>query len=178
MKNFVTKKQFGQLLLGWLVIMAVLFLWELAERGGLLHIIGLGRLLRPLCAVLFAVWLARRHTREMASIKQKSIWIYGLLCVICFLILTFVNEGYFLRQITYSLSRIMGIDNDSVFFAPNGIPKEPRHLFYWFLCICYIDYNPLLSLLVEFGVYGVVKTICIKHNQKKGEVSPIAEQIN
>ena len=68
MRGFVTRKQTGQLLLGWLIVMAVLFLWELAERGGLLSIIGLGRLLRPLCAALFAVWLAHRHSRDTASI--------------------------------------------------------------------------------------------------------------
>ena len=178
MRGFVTRKQTGQLLLGWLIVMAVLFLWELAERGGLLSIIGLGRLLRPLCAALFAVWLAHRHSRDTASIEQKDAWIFGLICVICLFLLTFANASYFFRRITYSLSRIMGIDNDSVFFVPNGIPKEPRHMLYWFLCICYIDYNPLLALLVECGVYDVVKAICVKHNQKKGKVNPIAEQIN
>lgn len=95
MRGFVTRKQTGQLLLGWLIVMAVLFLWELAERGGLLSIIGLGRLLRPLCAALFAVWLAHRHSRDTASIEQKDAWIFGLICVICLFLLTFANASYF-----------------------------------------------------------------------------------
>lgn len=77
MNPFVTKKQIGQLLLGWIVIMAVLFLWELAERGGLLYIFRLSLVLRPLCAALFAVWLACRHARDIASIELKDAWISG-----------------------------------------------------------------------------------------------------
>lgn len=169
MNPFVTKKQIGQLLLGWIVIMAVLFLWELAERGGLLHIFRLSLVLRPLCAALFAVWLARRHARDTAGIELKDAWIFGLICVICFFLLNYADANSFSTRIAYSLSRIMGIEDgfNSVFVVPNGMPKEPRHMFYWFLCVSYIDYDPLCSLLFECGVYGVVKAICIKHNLKE-----------
>ncbi|MBE6070230.1 MAG: hypothetical protein E7211_21440, partial [Clostridium lundense] len=57
--------------------------------------------LRPLCAALFAVWLARRHARDTAGIEQKDAWIMGLICVICFFLLNSANDNSFFPQITY-----------------------------------------------------------------------------
>lgn len=41
MKQFVTMRQLGQMLMGWAALMAVLFLWDLLEIGEAVHIIAL-----------------------------------------------------------------------------------------------------------------------------------------
>ena len=172
---FITGKQFGMLLLGWAGTMAVLFLWELLERGKVVHIIGLGMLLRPLFAFTVAVWLGLRDAKNIMRINWRDVCILMLsfagLCLLAFLAKQF-DVGWRLWNFYQRLFRFNFEGKDATwnYFYSGGIRREPRWMLYWFLTLCYCDFWPFYALVLALVTYPVTKLLCIWHNQKRKTV--------
>ena len=175
MKRFVTMRELGQMLLGWAVIMAALFVWDLLEIGevvhfGVVHILGLNILLRPLFAAVFAVWLARRHARGVTQIDWRGVCIYLLVCVILFLTFVLYDKTLGLWWFSDRIGRLLGVDtfDQAIFdyYYHGGIRWNARWLSYWFLMLCYFDVWPWAALAAEVAVYPIAKLICIKRQSK------------
>ena len=168
---FVTWRELGTLALGWAVLMAALFGWELLEIGRAVQVVGLGMMLRPLLAAVFAARLALRRAQDVSRIDWRGVCVYGLLCVVLFLAFVVCEEGYGLFWPLEQLRRAFGADIPNpaawAYFYQGGIRWEPRWMAYWFLALCYFDVWPWAALAAALGVYPLVKLLKIRRNQKK-----------
>lgn len=180
MKSFISRKQFGQLLLGWFVIMAAVFPWDLLKIANVVSIRQLGAaILRSLFVSIFAIWLAIRHAKGQTQVEGKDIFIYGLVWALCFLLFRESTISGTFWSFCDLHKHIFGADLwDRLVYYYGEIHWEPKWLSVCFLNTAYFDFWPVFSLLIEYGVYGVVKAICIKHNQKQGAVVSIVEHDN
>ncbi|MBE7002936.1 MAG: hypothetical protein E7425_01450 [Ruminococcaceae bacterium] len=180
MRNFVTGKQIGQLLLGWAAVMAALFLLELAEIGKLVPVQALGILLRPLFAIICGAWLAQRHARGVTQIDWRGVCIYMLACVILLLAFALYDKNLGLFWLSSRLERWFGIDSfDQMafdYFNHGGIRWNARWISYWFLMLCYFDVWPWAALAAEVAVYPIAKIICIKRQQIRREIQTILSE--
>ena len=169
---FVTWRELGTLVLGWLAIMAALFGWELLEIGRAVPIVGLGMLLRPLLAAVFAAWLALRYARDVSRIDWRGVCVYGLLCIALFSTFAICADVYGVFWPLEYFRRAFGADtliNPEAweYFYQGGIRWEPRWMAYWFLALCCFDLWPWAALAAALGVYPLVKLLKIRGNQKK-----------
>lgn len=169
---FVTWRELGALVLGWLAIMAALFGWELLEIGKAVPIVGLGMLLRPLLAAVFAARLALRRARDVSRIDWRGVCVYGLLCIVLLSAFAICADANGLFWPLEQLRRAFGADtltNPAAweYFYQGGIRWEPRWMAYWFLALCCFDLWPWAALAAALGVYPLVKLLKIRGNQKK-----------